>query len=157
MALCMAVIYGCAEEQGGSIPDENMSHADYPRELGNFNGLSAETEWQILQDCINAYVQPNINLSGLAINDIFIKRYGGTYNDCFVVVIDSLRLFHPDIYRGTYSVEGVIFENYFSISPLVWNNGKFYNIQESYISAWLNEENLHNIVELLNTVYIPYN
>ncbi|MCL2042740.1 MAG: hypothetical protein FWG89_01225 [Treponema sp.] len=141
-ALLIAVVcIGCAEEQGSFEMD------NYPHELGRFKGLSADTEWRILQDCYRQYIQPNQELYMQSINDLEIIQHGGNYNGSVVVTLLG-RWPQVTEYPPSNTIRDEIF-NIYSLAPLVWNDGIFYTAREAYDSALLKKEDLQTIAGLL--------
>ena len=143
--LFTAILWGCGGENDGTEKKENSY------ELGRFEGLGAETELKILQDCFNQFVENNLKYSGKTIDDLSVCIYGGTYNGCVIVLIGSPELGSSllGIMRDYY-VAGIHFLGYITVAPIVWKDGIFYHLEDAYDAGLLTQDNIINIAELIN-------
>ena len=161
LLLCGCIFFGCAGVDGGNgadpaptrkrgnAPDRIWTIEDYTRELGTFEGLDVETEWQILLDYYSVISQELLGTSySLSINDLYINGYFGTYNGYVVIrIADGLPFVLPGIPSYPYQIDGIVFP-WLSPSypfPKTWNNGKFYILQELYDSGLLTRDDLESI------------
>ena len=146
--LFAAVFCGCAGDrdnvprsaQGGDM--ETLKMEDYQRELGSFEGLDAETEWQILLDYYNIYEKSGSDYSGSNINDYYIYKFYGTYNAYVMVGIAVLwptaAVMQP---RSPYIVADIKF----TAPPEVWKNRRFYDLRELYEAGLLSYGDIESI------------
>jgi hypothetical protein len=127
---CIAVFCGCKTQEG----DASFRTA-YSRELGTFEGLSAETEWQIIQDYLRDYYNPDGEepSTPIPINDLHITNYYGTYNRYVVVTM---------YYSYAIASPWIVSPQEF---PRVWKKGQFYQFRELYISDQLTHADLKSI------------
>ena len=159
--LGMAVFFACTEEGHGKGKQdvdvegsgkygnsEGLSMEDYPYELGAFEGLDAETEWQILQDYFDTYVKSRDSNSSNTINDFYINNYCGTYHDYVVVTITEYdtkkaipQALVPPYWRPPYIVGDIKF----TFPPLLWNNRQFYDLNELYGTTLFTYNDIENI------------
>ena len=140
--LCSAVFNGCVMNLNENKTTEMQDNISKSRELGTFEGLDAETEWQILQDYLN------LSRSPIAINDLYVVHYYGTYRGYVVVLIkDGLNYSIPQVASYPYQVGGIILPwfNTTNPCPKAWNNGMFYSIDELYASGELNSDELISV------------
>jgi len=125
------------------------------RELGTFDGLSAEIELRVLQDFFDAYVKDKFE--GCTLNDIYISNYYGTYNGCVVADIESLFWGAWLIYSHA-TIADVVFIFPDSSRPVIWKNGLIYwnegygkvNLLEAFEANILTYDDLVNIAALYN-------
>jgi hypothetical protein len=160
---CMVMLYG-GETQGEDVSSKTSADEEaYPWELGTFEGLDAKTEWRIIQDhydtckraeaewwIVQNYYGTNFEPAFplITVNDIRIINYYGTYNARVVVTIeDGLPYAMAAIVPRPYQIDGIVFP-WLDPSypfPTVWNNGKFYDIAELYLSGRLTRGDLKSI------------
>ena len=127
--------------QGDDMSDEIWSIEDYTRELGTFEGLDAETEWQILLDYLKRYI---VRGTPININEFYIWYYYGTYNGYVVVALeDPLRFFYA-VVGGPDAIDGIELPWQWPWEPTVWNNGEFYKFRELYYSGLLTRDDLES-------------
>ena len=99
---------------------------------------------------IKNYVKEIDNKLELGVNNMSIRKYGGTYNDYIVLIINGhdsvgahVGMTQPCCFTF---VEGIgFFDTWQSYIPYVWNEGQFYGLQEAYDNGWLTIENLQSI------------
>ena len=145
--LFAAVLAGC----GHGIEDgEKKSGMElYPFELGTFEGLDAETEWRIIQDHCNRYMEISSDPLPNIINDYRINRYYGTHNGYVLVAIIKIGAIYsiPAVLSYPYQIAGIElpWHNTSRPFPMAWNNGKFYEIVELYNSGQLTRDDLESI------------
>ena len=163
-AVALTIIFtGCVGEkentlktaQGDDVQKNPWEAEGYPYELGTFEGLDAETEWQILQDWFNEYEKSLTDSYSLTIADLYIDRYYGTYNS-FVVVIIGIREHYgtiPTVMIPPYIIPPYIVDDIkFTVIFTVWNNRHFYDLRELYISGLINYNDIENIARLFYPV-----
>ena len=159
--ICMTIFFfGCAGTDGGNGNDPNASRndgdisdgiwtiEDYDRELGTFEGLSAETEWQILVDYNNYFGSPDLVYDKNYISFLAtISEYCGIYNGYIVVEIFAgmlTRQVIPPVFLGN---EGYILQDP-SYKTWAWKDGKFYCLEKLYSLGELTLDDLRNIARL---------
>ena len=123
------VLTGCS---GAARSDEGEGRDIY--EYGTFDGLSAETQRRIIQDCVDR----DIGVWG-------IGHYYGTYNGWIVVgvKVPSTGVIEFDIIGGF---------KFFGVSSIIaWKNGQIHGLKDAYDLGLLTQEDLRSIAE-----YFPY-
>ena len=142
--LCIGMVYGCSGED--SSPNKNRELLEYPHELGTHEGLSAATEWRILQDFFNQVVKHDLSYEGVTLNDLIVFKFIGKYTNSFVVEVVP--------YDGMASTPGgrypifiadVVFCCHYSPRRIVWNDRRFYTLQEAYSIGLLTQDDLQII------------
>ena len=145
--LGMAVFFACScDDHSKGVQEVNLnkqgggalSREDYPHELGTFEGLDADTEWQILVKCY--YDFQKIYSSNHSINLFRINGYYGTYND-YIMVTTQSPLFIPGVVRPPYIFADILFW----APPWAWKNGQFYDLLELYDSGILSYSDIESI------------
>jgi hypothetical protein len=145
LAVCIAVFCCCAGE--GDMSNRKTGDLEaYPWELGTFEGLSAETEWQIIQDCYDSFKRREPPYSSVSINDLRVINYYGTYNGYVVVKVYRFNKGpervapHPD---GIRDIELPWLAPWL---PTVWKDGQFYGrVTDLYSSGPLTLGDLESI------------
>ena len=151
----MVFFFGCANggdhqnqtqeraAQEGDMSDKIWKIEDYTRELGTFEGLDAETEWQILLDRYTLERDdPNYPVT---INNLYIVDYYGTHNGYVVVKIKGgIPEFFPRLGPRPYQIDDIVFPWLFPSNPFprAWNDGKFYHLHGLYDSGLLTRDDL---------------
>jgi hypothetical protein len=143
LAVCIAVFCCCAGE--GDMSNRKTGDLEaYPWELGTFEGLSADTEWRILQDYYTACIRGGYDPSSVSINDLRIINYYGTYNGYVVVGITGSKLGPiPAVMPPPYIVADIRLAS----PPIVWNNRQFYGLRELYDSGLLSYGDIETIAK----------
>ncbi|MDR2542908.1 MAG: hypothetical protein LBC80_05615 [Treponema sp.] len=118
---------------------------NYTGELGTFEGLDAQTELQILQD----YFKPHLEWAShpVTINAISVFAYFGTYSGYVVVGINDPYIYFPGVVGPPYQIDGIQFPWNWPWTPIVWNNGQFYSMQELYNSGLFTRADLESIAK----------
>jgi len=131
-----------------------------PSTVGSFEneGLSAQTEWRIIQDYFNncgQYYGPNTLYSLLPYYHN-LNKYYGTYNGCVAFTMNTdgkIPYFKPDI--GPNSIDDILI-SYIDINNAIiyyrviiaWKEGKFYRLRDAYDLGLLEYENIIMIKNL---------
>ena len=104
--------------------------------------LNSEIEMQIKQDYLEAHAKDYF--AGATIDTIEISPYYGTFNGSVVVMMWVGYALYTDApeTRWEANVAGILFRNVWQNSILVWNGGKFYELQEAYDLGLLSQEDL---------------
>ena len=137
--------------QGGDTPNETLKMEDYPHELGTFEGLDVETEWQILLDYVEIFYKNWPTITGQFKMDQFkVDQFFGVYNGCYVVGI-------PNVFTRAswgYSVEGISFGFNRGWYHIIWKSNqiidKHHGFQDAYDAGWLTKEDLQRIADKIN-------
>lgn len=85
-----------------------------------------------------------------SVDDLWIRYYYGKYGDSYAFVISESGLAYADAEWGE-KVAGITII-YPSMGPYIhmYNNGKFYRLQEAYDKGLMNEESLTKLIEVKN-------
>ena len=132
-ALFTAIVWGCTD------PDPEM--ADYPYELGRYEGLDSETEWKILKDYWALYNPKKSWFKESHVNDIYTSGYYGTHNGWIVVRITGL-FPQPGVVMPLF-IGGIEFPHYHQ--TMVWKSSRIYELPEAYDLGLLTQNDLRNI------------
>lgn len=115
---------------------------------GNWEGLSAKTEKQIIQDYWDILVKKG---QGVSIENIRISRYYGTYNGYAVVIFDwaMITVVWGKEIGGIYFQEGTPPNTRLAQKGMIaaWKDGVFYDIAELYTGGQLTREDLIQIAD----------
>ena len=147
--LFTAVFCGCAEDRD-NVPRsaQGGDMANYPYELGRFEGLEAETEWQILLDYFNTYLTYEHDRWGTTVNDIYISHYYGVYKGCVLFHMDG-----PWEYMTVevcFVLDDISFPYPITLGPDVWKDGDLYRLHEAYNSGLLTLDDIRSIAAYFN-------
>ena len=168
--LCLVVLCGCAStaiavgegedsSSAGELTtalEENESNVrqreEYLGQLGRFEGLSAETELQILWDYTDYFHDLHEKPYGgeFLVNDILVFAYYGTYNGWIVVNIGFRDNVGSAPVSSTELIGGIGFSS-FSRYLSVWKDGVLYWLQDAYCRhGVLTVDDLQNIKNILD-------
>lgn len=121
-----------------STTEESTTKSDVPPKL---SPLSTKKALQIKKDYLKKYSSDN-RPRELVLDDVEIKKYYGTYNDCDVVLIDFV-IFHDFEREVTIAGYKFIFSDYRETE--VYRNGEFKSLKDAYSSDWLSKEDIKAI------------
>ena len=111
---------------------------------GNELVLDVEIAKKIKQD----YFQ-QVNESDIVLEDVYVYKYYGTYNES-VVVIMAINGFSPPPSIDRIQVAEFEFMFNTGLHITVWRDSFFYNLQNAYDGCLLTIENLQEIHNLYN-------
>ena len=167
LLLGMALFFACSEEGNGKGAQEvnvqdsgrhgnsgGLSMEDYPYELGTFEGLDAETEWQILVDSYYWFDKIEKISSGFTMDEFFdcfsINGYYGTHNSYIVFDVGPVP---GEVMFAAIAIPSIeIADGYIPQSPvfktLAWKNGKIYYLEKLYNHGLLTFYDMRNIASI---------
>jgi len=141
--------------QGGCMSNRIWSLEDFPGRFGTFEGLDAETEFQIMMDFYNYYEIPfefGLLRNSKTIEEFFalwnIAAYYGTFNG--YLVIDYRGMFYVDR-RARPPIRfagGFIVGQNPAFQTTAWGNGKFYSLETLTEQGKLTQEDAQSIARL---------
>lgn len=126
------------EDTTESTTEESTTKEYVPPKL---SPLSTKKALQIKKDYLKKYSNCN-KPRELVIEDVEIKKYYGTYNNCDVVLLD-FGIFHDfdkEIEIAGYSF---VFSDWRETE--VYRNGEFKSLKDAYSSGWLSKEDIKAI------------
>ena len=111
----------------------------------NMEELSEEMILKMKEDYIE-----EVSETADSVDDLWIKYYYGKYGDSYAFVIEEGGTEYADAQWGE-KVAGITI-TYPSMGPYIYmyNNGKFYRLQEAYDKGLMNEESLTKLEEVKN-------
>lgn len=108
-------------------------------------GMDVEIKSRILQDYCNG-----LNDTDIALQDVYIRRFYGKYDDSIAVIMAIKdRVPPPAIDEVTIAVFEFTFNAGYHI--LIWNDGTFHDLQKAYDESLITLEDLETIHELYST------
>jgi len=138
---CTGEGYANGSQEGGMLRFGSFVH----------EGLSAETEMQILQAYLDIYLERNPHSNNYIKERIHIARYLGSYNGCVAVEIRGPWYF-PHVISPPVIIGGIAFHGNAIISA--WKEGRIYRLQEAYGSGLLTSSDLRSIADITNPSWV---
>jgi len=155
---CASVLCGCGGGDGVNndikLKDNDNGNNNHPI-AGKAEGLSAEMALRIRQDYLNQWIENDPTGLQPSIDDIWIGAYYGTYNGCVAVLIHDGRG-NTGIVTYTF-VAGILFKYMGGgMETLIWNEGRFYALDEAYNIGLFTRNDLVDIAKINNVnLYLP--
>lgn len=142
LVMCLAAFTGCNQKLEKDLSMKETRIAELESERREFFGISKETEDQIKQDYLE-----KLNDSNITIEDIYIYRYFGIYNES-VAVIMALYGISPPPSIDEIVVEGFEFSFNTGRHISIWKSNVFYSLQNAYDESILIIDDLEKIHDL---------
>ncbi|MFA5449548.1 MAG: hypothetical protein WC292_03825 [Clostridia bacterium] len=107
-------------------------------------GMEVEVKGKILQDYYNL-----LNSDDITLQDVYIRRFYGVYNDSFAVIM-AIYGIDPPPAVDEIMVSGLEFTFNTGYHIKIWNDGDFYSLQDAFDESFITLEDLETICELHN-------
>ena len=143
-ALALAGLFFAACHTG----DKEEGEPKYSYKLGTFEGLSAETEWQILNDYYDTYIKP-FPQDKTKLRDYYVSHYYGTYNGCVVLhITHDGPNWHINDYVD-YNIAGIFVFFHPARDPIAWKDGHFFKLPQVYNEGFMTLDDILSMEGLL--------
>jgi len=110
----------------------------------------------------NAYPRPSLSINmelelsirqsfatqhDIAVDDVFVSFYYGTYENTSIVLMGSTEIVGGDT-ETTVVISGIEFRFPTTTIFVAWRDGNFYSVQQSYDNGWITRPQVRTIREI---------
>ena len=147
MMVAVLLLAGC-QSTNGNAQDPNTSNPAPSTSsfFPNLDSLGSEKINQVKK----AYIQERLSFgypADMTVDDVFISKYYGCYNDCIVVLLtDRFTGYTAEVIDET--IAGVTITYGSSNTIVAYKDGSFYSLQEAHTAGYLTTANIEQIRDI---------